>query len=75
MCNLGFPLPSKAKLQKEVIFFLIHIFARDILLMKKLEIEETKTTSFSTFKTDIIKVGLVFFIYNFFINKNSLANI
>ena len=36
-------LTSKAKLQKEGIFFLIHLFARDILLMKKLEIEETKT--------------------------------
>ena len=35
---------TKAKLQKEGIFFLIHLFARDILLMKKLEIEETKTT-------------------------------
>ena len=32
------------KLQKEGIFFLIHLFARDILLMKKFEIEETKTT-------------------------------
>ena len=29
----------KGKLQKEGIFFLIHLFARDILLMKKLEIE------------------------------------
>ena len=27
--------------------------------MKKLEIEETRTTSYSTFKTDTIKVGLV----------------
>ena len=35
---------NKAKLQKEGIFFLIHLFARDILLMKRLEIEETKTT-------------------------------
>ena len=38
----------KAKLQKEGIFFLIHLFAResrDILLMKKLEIVETKTTT------------------------------
>ena len=34
----------KAKLQKDGIFFLIYLFARDILLMKKLEIEETKTT-------------------------------
>ena len=35
---------AKAKLQKECIFFLIHLFARDILLMKKLEIEKTKPT-------------------------------
>ena len=28
----------------------------------------------STFKTDMIKVGLVFSISNFFINKSSLAN-
>ena len=34
---------SKAKLQKKSIFFLIHLFARDILLMKKLEIAENKT--------------------------------
>ena len=34
----------KAKLQKERIFFLIHLFARDILLMKKMEIEKTKPT-------------------------------
>ena len=34
---------NKAKLQKEGIYFLIHLFVRDILLMKKLEIEETKT--------------------------------
>ena len=31
----------KAKLQREGIFFLIHLFARDILLM---EIEEKKNT-------------------------------
>jgi hypothetical protein len=29
----------KAKLQKERIFFLIHLFARDISLMKKMEID------------------------------------
>ena len=34
----------KAKLQKEGIFSLIHLFARDILSMKKVETEETKTT-------------------------------
>ena len=37
-------LPSKAKLLQVGIFFLIHLFAKDILLMKKLEIEETKIT-------------------------------
>ena len=43
--------------------------------MKKLEIEKTKPTFIiSTFKTDIIKVGLVFSISNFFIAKMSLAN-
>ena len=31
---------------------LIQIFARAVLVMKKLEIEETKTTLYSTFKTD-----------------------
>ena len=33
-----------AELLQEGIFFLIHLFARDVLVMKKLEIEETKTT-------------------------------
>ena len=43
--------------------------------MKKWEIEKTKPTFIiSTFKTDIIKVGLVFWISNFFIAKTSLAN-
>ena len=42
--------------------------------MKKLEIEETKTTLHSTFKTDLLKVGLVFSISNFLIDKSSLTN-
>ena len=29
---------------KKVFFFLVHLFARDILVMKKLEIEKTKPT-------------------------------
>ena len=61
----------KAELLQEGIFFLIYLFVWEILLLKKLEIEETKTTYKSTLKTDIIKVGLVFSISNFFINKNS----
>ena len=59
---------GEAELLQVDVFSLIQLFARDILLMKKLEMEETKTTKYSTFKTDIIKVGLVFMIFNFFIN-------
>ena len=54
-CNL---VSIKAELLQEGIFFLVHLFARDILVMKKLEIEKTKPTfKISTFKTDIIKMG------------------
>jgi hypothetical protein len=35
---------TKAELLQVCIFFLIHLFAREIILLKKLEIEETKTT-------------------------------
>ena len=35
---------TKAELMQEGIFFLIHLFARDVLVMKKLEIEKTKPT-------------------------------
>ena len=59
---------TKAKLQKEGIFW-SSILTRNILLVKKLEIEETKTIWYSIFKTNIIKVGLVFSISNFFIDK------
>ena len=54
---------------------LLHLFARDVLAMKKLEIEKTKPTLIiSVLKVDIIKVGLVFSISNFFITKTPLAN-
>jgi hypothetical protein len=42
----------KAELLQEGIFFLIHLFARDVLVMKKLEIEKTK----STFIISLLKV-------------------
>ena len=45
---------------------LIHLFVREVLLVKKLEIQETKT--------DIIKGVLVFSISNSFITKPSLSN-
>ena len=34
----------KAELLQEGFFFLIHLFARDVSVMKKLEIEKTKPT-------------------------------
>ena len=34
-----------------------------------MEIEETKSTQYTTFKIDIIKVGLGFSISNFFIDN------
>ena len=37
-------LPIKAELLQVGIFFLIHLFAWEILLLKKLEIKETKPT-------------------------------
>ena len=43
--------------------------------MKKLEIGKTKHAFIiTTFKTDILEVGLLFSISNFFIAKTSLAN-
>ena len=43
----------KVELLQEGIFFLIHLFARDVLVMKKLEIQKTKPT---TFNTSVLKV-------------------
>ena len=56
----------KTELLQVGIFFLIYLFAREILLLKNLEIKGTKITEYSTFKTDIKKVSLVFSIFNFF---------
>ena len=67
-------MASKTTKTELLMLKLIHLFARDILLKKKLEIEETKTTYYSTFKTDIIKMGLVSLISHFFITKTSLVN-
>ena len=43
----------------------------EILLLKKLDIEKSKPTLYSTFENDIAKVGLVFSISNNLINKIS----
>ena len=65
----------KAELVQEGIFFLIHLLARDVLVLKILDIEKTKPTFIiPTFKTLIMKVGSVSSISNVFITKTSLAN-
>ena len=51
--HLRLHIVHKAELLQEGFFFLIQLFARDVLVMKKLEIEKTKPTFIiSTFKTD-----------------------
>ena len=40
----SFDHKTKAELLQEGIFLLIHLFARDVLVLKKLEIEKTKPT-------------------------------
>ena len=68
-CKL--PIFAKAELPLEGIFFPLSFLPWEFLSVKKLEIEKTKTTKYTTFKTDMIKVVLVFSISNFFSNKNS----
>ena len=65
--HLLFQTISKAELPQEGILFCTQFSSLGIFIMKKLEIEKTKTT----FETDIIEVVLVFLIFNFFTNKNS----
>ena len=62
---------AKGKCGQEGTFFAKDFLPWEILLIKKLDFEKTKPTKYSTFKTDITKVGLVFSISNFFINKIS----
>ena len=62
-----FDVLAKARLQKEGIFFLIHLFARAVLVMKKLEIEKTQPT----FIASVLKVeyqigGLSFLDFQLF---------
>jgi hypothetical protein len=65
---------NKSVLLQESIFFLIHLFARDVLVMKKLEIKKTKPT----FTITVLKIEyyavLVSSISNLFTDKTSLAN-
>ena len=57
---------TKAELLQEGIFSFIHLFAKDVLVMKKLEIEKTKPTFIiSILKVEYLVV-LVSSISNFF---------
>ena len=57
--------------KKLFFFFALNFLPWEFLFVKKLEIEKTKTTKYTAFKTDIIKVVLVFSISKFFTNENS----
>ena len=61
----------KAELPLEGIFFALNFLPWEFSLVKKLEIEKTKTTKYTTFKIDRIKVVLVCLISNFFTNEKS----
>ena len=61
----------KAELLQVDIFFSLNFLPLEFLFIEKSEIEKTKTTQYTTFKTDMIKVVSVFSISNLFTNKNS----
>ena len=64
----------KLNYRKKVFYFALNFLPWEFLLIKRLDFEKTKPSQYSTFKTDITKVDLVFSISNFFFNKNSHAN-
>ena len=65
---------GNAELLQEGIFFLIQLFARDNLVMKKLDIEKTKPTFIISVLKVEYEVVLVSLISNFFTYKTYLAN-
>ena len=66
------PITAKAEFAEEGTFYLRTDFLPlELLLIKKLEIEKTKTTCIISVLKVVYKVGLVLSNSNFFINKNS----
>jgi hypothetical protein len=58
---------NKAELLQEFIFFRIHFFAREVLVMKKLEIKKSKPTFIvSVLKVEYYLGGLSFFDFQLF---------
>ena len=66
-----FPHIFKAELPLEGIFFALNFLPWEFLLVKKLEIEKTKTIFIISVLRFVYLVVLVFWISNFFTNKNS----
>ena len=64
-CCLNF-FRVKQNYRKKVFYLALNFLPWEFLLVKKLDFEENKTTWYTTFKTDVIKVVLVFLISNFF---------
>ena len=62
---------NKPELPQEGILFRTQFPSLGIFINKKLDFEKTKATQYTTFKTDILEVVLVFSISNFFTIKNS----
>ena len=60
----------KAEFPLEGILFCTQFPSLGIFINKKVGNRKTKTTQYTAFKTDIIKVVLVFSISIFFTNKN-----
>ena len=66
ICSLN--LWSKVQLLQEFIFLLIHLFARAVLVMKKLEIEKTNPTFIiSVLKVEYVQGDLSFFDFQLFL--------
>ena len=61
----------KLNYRRQVFHFALNFLPWEFLLIKKLDFEKNKIIQYTTFKTDMIKVFLVFSISNFFTNKNS----
>ena len=65
------PFELKLNYCKKVFYFALNFLPWEFLSIKKLDFEKTKTTYYITFKTDMIKVVLVFSFSNLFTNKKS----
>ena len=59
----------KLNYRKTVFYFALNFLPWEFLLIKKLDFKKTNTTQYTTFKTDIIKVVLVFLASTFLQKK------